>query len=183
MIFSVSFLYHPLLFSFLVQRKAVPVPLEALALLPVNFFSLLVQRALNLNRHNTTRLFILSVALCFYRTRGSRKQNRGLSSFASFSQPAPQDPTRRVSYPWTDTLITKHRGADVIQTGHQVAPIFFVWYIPLKWVDSRGPTWAIFYIFQARRITQLSGINSCENVDVLGFYSSYSKLTILNWKP
>lgn len=129
MIFSISFLYHPLLFSFLVQRKTVPVPLEALALLPVNFFSLLVQRALNLKRHNTTRLFIPSVALSlslFYRTRGSRKQNRGLSSFASFSQPAPQDPTRRVSYPWTDTLITKYRGADVIQTGHQVAPFFFL---------------------------------------------------------
>lgn len=99
MIFGVFSLYHPLLFSFLVQCKAVPVPLEALALVPVNFYSLLVPRAVNFNRQNVIRLFIPPVSLCFYRTGGSRKQKRGLSSSASFSQPVSQDPTRRVSYP------------------------------------------------------------------------------------
>lgn len=76
MIFSGLFLYHPLLFSLLVQFKAVPVPLEALALVLVNLFSLPVQRAVNFNRHNITRLFIPPVSLCFYRTRSSGKQNR-----------------------------------------------------------------------------------------------------------
>lgn len=55
MIFSGLFFYHPLLFSLLVQFKAVLVPLEALALVLVNLFSLPVQRAVNFNRHNITQ--------------------------------------------------------------------------------------------------------------------------------
>lgn len=127
MIFSVLFLCHPLLFSFLAQCKAVPAPLEALALVSVNFFSPPVQRAVNFNRHNITRLFIPPVSLCFYRSKGSRKKTRVLSSFASFSQPILQDPARRVSYPTYrhPALITEDRRAAVIQTGHQVAPFFF----------------------------------------------------------
>lgn len=105
MIFSVLFLYHPLLFSFLVQCKAVPVPLETLALVSVNFFPLLVQRAVNLSRHNITRLFIPPVSLCFYRSRGSRKQNRGLHPLHHLASQAYRILQGEFEIPVTDTLL------------------------------------------------------------------------------
>lgn len=60
------------------------------------------------------------ISLCFYRTRGSRKLNRGPLSWASFSPPALHNAIQKVGQgsPGNPAVTTEGRGTSAIQICH-----------------------------------------------------------------
>lgn len=153
--FLVLFLYYPLLL-FWYKATAVLVPLVALALVSVYFFWSEEWQVLT----GTTRLFIPPVSLCFYTSRGSRKQRAFIPCMVQAASPT-RSCREGLTHPsWKCCSCCWRQGRGTAATQHHPAApeTGFALYVLSNWY---GPTETLlsfflsFYILQAINLTQL----------------------------